>query len=298
MTGVAGDLVWLASYPKSGNTWFRLLLANLLSEGDAPVGINAISLPGGSAVNHVDIGSQTLIDTDLLTAGEADSLRPRMIDALLAQANERRYVKLHDAFRTGPDGEPLLGLERASGAFYLVRDPRDLVVSLAHHSGYSIDEAIQQLNARRGAMANGRKRRYHQVPQFLGDWGRHVRSWTRQSWVPVHVIRYEDLLADTIATFSQAVRFIGIDAEEERIERAVRFSAFGELQRQERADPFLERWEKASAPFFRSGRAGAWPEVLSAEQCAAIEKAHGAVMRRFGYDLAELPFDTDAGDRV
>lgn len=278
-----GDLIWLASYPKSGNTWFRLLLANLLSEGDAPVGINAISLSGGSVLNHDEVGEATMIDTDLLTREEADALRPRMVDALLEKAGERRYVKLHDAFRTGMDGTPLLGLGRARGAVYLLRDPRDVAISLAHHNGSSIDAAIGQLNSPGGSMADRRTRRHHQMPQITGDWSGHVEGWTTQSLLPVHTIRYEDLLADTAAAVSEAARFLGIDTDSDRIDRAVRFSDFRELQRQERADSFIEGWKRSSAPFFRSGRAGAWREVLSDAQRAAVEAAHGPVMRRFGY---------------
>jgi aryl sulfotransferase len=208
-----------------------------------------------------------------------------MVGALLEKAEECRYVKLHDAFRLGADGAPLLGLGRARGAVYLIRDPRDVAISLAHHNGSSIDAAIRLLNSPDGALADKPTRRFRQLPQVTGDWSGHVDGWMGQSSLPLHAIRYEDLLADTAGILSKALRFLDIEADPARIGRAVRFADFQELRRQERAEPFVEGWAKSSAPFFRSGRAGAWREVLSDAQSAAIEAAHGPVMRRFGYGV-------------
>ena len=74
--------VWLASYPKSGNTWFRLLVANLSADDGKPVDINDLPERGGIASARAPFDHLLLIDSGLLTHDEADSLRPRVYEEL------------------------------------------------------------------------------------------------------------------------------------------------------------------------------------------------------------------------
>jgi hypothetical protein len=110
-----------------------------------------------------------------------------------------------------------------------------------------------------------------------------VKSWVDQTAIPVHCIRYEDLLQDTAGVFAGVARFCWLPVDEARIRRAVAFSDFGELQRQERANGFRERPEFAAAPFFRQGRAGGWKEEMPPELARRLMDAHGETLRRFGY---------------
>lgn len=283
MAPQAGEIVWLASFPKSGNTWLRLLLANLLSPGDEPVSINQITL---SSSNHVDRGSaeeMTLIDTSLLTRREANLLRPRVIEGFAAEATERLYIKVHDAYKLNATGEPLLGRGSGRVALYIIRDPRDVVISLSHYLNIAVDFAISQINSDGFILADFPNCSSKQFPQLLTDWSGHVDSWTGQRDLPVHVLRYEDLRADPVGTFGAAVAFLGIDASQAVVERAVRCADFAELQRQERQTGFDERSPRSLHPFFRAGRAGAWKDVLTPAQQEAIVAAHQPVMARFGY---------------
>lgn len=283
MAPQGGEIVWLASFPKSGNTWLRLLLANLLSPGDEPVSINQIAL---SNSHHVDRGSAeelTLIDTSLLTRREANLLRPRVIESFAAKATERLYIKVHDAYTLNAVGEPLLGRGAGRVALYIARDPRDVVISLSYYLNISVDLAISRINSDGFILSDLSNRVSKQFSQLLTDWSSHVNSWTGQRDMPVHVLRYEDLRADPVGTFGTAVDFLGIDVPQAVVERAVRFSDFAELQRQERLAGFNERSPRSRHPFFRSGRAGAWKDVLTPAQQEAIIAAHQPVMARLGY---------------
>ena len=276
-------IVWLASFPKSGNTWLRLLLANLLSGSAQPVDINRDQLHEFYPVSHVEAEELTLIDTSLLTREEIDLLRPILIEAGAAEANDPLYIKTHDAYRLNPDGEPLLGRGAARVALYIMRDPRDVAISLAFHNARSVDWAIERLNSSEHTLARSKHRLQPQLPQLVGDWSGHITSWTEQRDVPVHVLRYEDLRADPVGVFGAAIAFLGLDAAPAAVERAVRFADFAELQRQERQSGFRERNWKSDTPFFRAGRAGAWAEILTPAQQEAILAAHRPVMARFGY---------------
>jgi aryl sulfotransferase len=283
MVAPAG-LAWLASFPKSGNTWFRILLANLAAGDSGPADINMLDRDVGTAGSRDMFEAATMLESGLMPHDDIDALRPRIYEGIARDAAELRWMKVHDAYTRLPGGEPLLG-SAARAAIYLVRDPRDVAVSLAHHNSTSIDAAIALMNEPDGALCDGPTGPESQLRQKLCGWGGHIASWLDQRSIPVHLTRYEDLRADTAVAFGNALKFVGDDASSTNIERAVRRADFQELQRREREAGFAERKPGAS-PFFRAGRAGAWREILSVEQCTRIENANAEMMDRLGYARA------------
>lgn len=279
----AGRIFWLASYMKSGNTWFRFLIANYLSTEAEPLAINRINLNSPYPVRKDFLEDESLVDPDFLSLDEACLLRARVMDDFVRRCDRMHYVKVHDRREVGVDGTQLFGCGDAWSAIYLVRDPRDVAVSMAFHNNTDLDCAISMLNDPDNTIGGRRKSRSDYVLQRMGDWSTHVASWIDQSDISVHVVRYEDLRANPIRVFGAAVAFIGWEFCPERVARAVRFADLGELQRQERQFGFVERPANASAPFFRSGRVGAWAEVLTEAQVNAIISAHRPMMERFGY---------------
>jgi len=294
--------IWLASYPKSGNTWFRMLVANLTATDDGkPVDINALPERGAIASARGPFDHLTLIDSSLLTHDEIDGLRPRIHEELARGEDDDeydkapdappvRFVKVHDAYTLTPKGEPLLGGRRgADGAILIVRDPRDVAPSLANHNRLDLDAAIALMNDRQAAYCAKPGRLDPQLRQQVPSWSGHIASWLDQDDIPVHLIRYEDMQADTFATFRKALDFAGRPASNDDIRRAVSYADFTELRRQENEKGFRETPRRPGGQFFRRGQAGAWRDELSAEQIARIEAAHAPMMRRLGYKMATAP---------
>ena len=282
MTGLPDGLVWLASFPKSGNTWLRVLLANLSAAHDGPADINAPRTRGGGiASGRPPFEEDTLVDPSLLTDDEAERLRPAFHDFRASQ-KDPQFVKTHDAFTRLTDGTPLLG-SGARAALYVVRDPRDVAVSYSFFFDVDLEEAADELSDVDLVLPASR----FQFRQKLLGWSGHVRSWLDQRSVPVHVVRYEDLLTDTAGELRRALEFVGVHASSEEIAASVRHSAFAELRRQEAERGFRERGARAQM-FFREGRAGAWRERLPAALARKIERDHGEVMARLGYDLTAM----------
>ena len=276
-------IVWLASYPKSGNTWFRALLANLDAAENGPMDINAMSTLGAIASDRREFEEATLVDSGLLSHDDIDLLRPRVYERSLANCSKRLWIKVHDAYTLTASGEPIFR-NSTSRAVYLVRDPRDVAVSLSRHMDCTIDKAIKLLSKDDGALAASRKGIGPQLRQKLLGWSRHVTSWLDQSDIPAHLVRYEDLVAATAEFFAAALAFAGQCATPSEIERSVRHSDFAELQRQEKANGFRECMSRTE-PFFHSGKVGTWRSHLTAKQAAAIVEAHSGVMTRLGYEL-------------
>jgi aryl sulfotransferase len=270
--------VWIASYPKSGNTWMRVLLANLMSSRDEPRNINNLDDPV-NIVSRPAFENAAMVDTTLLHQSELDRIRPAVHDFTARGLRAAQVIKTHDQ---GVRADHLAVLGSAGRvAIYLLRDPRDVAVSYAHHMSLNLDKAIAHMASKTHWLGAGRV-----LPHVIGDWGSHVKSWTEQDRIPVFALRYEDLLADTLGGLTKVAAFLGIECDAQALEMAVAHSRFEELRRQEELYDFSER-QPGQKRFFREGRAGQWREVLTPEQVQAIEAAHGEVMRRWGYELSQ-----------
>jgi aryl sulfotransferase len=271
-------IVWLASFPKSGNTWFRAFLANLIADRPLPVDIN--ELGSGNFVSRQNFDAALGWETSDLTDEAVDRLRPQVQDVLAQQ--ESPYFKTHEAFRHPQTGEPLFSLRATRAALYFIRNPLDVAVSYGIHIGKGADVAIERMNDRAAYLLSGKSKLSPQLAQPLGDWSGHVRSWADAPALRVLVVRYEDMLARPQEVFSAACRFAGLPDGTAQVARALEHSSFKEMQRQERVKGFAEAAQPGKL-FFRSGQAGKWREILSTQQVARIVDCHSEVMRRFGY---------------
>lgn len=289
--------VWLASYPKSGNTWLRLLLANI---GQAePVSINGFGGKRGGIASARDWFERALhLSSGLLTHDECDALRPLMYAAGDPAAAARppaptpvghlSFCKVHDAYHRLTDGRPLLGgAAGALAAVLIVRDPRDVAASFANHLGRDIDHAIRVMADPSAGLCDILTAQRNQLRQRLSSWSGHAASWLKQQDVPVHLVSYEALHRDPVRTLIEALGFCGVSLDVTDAARAVSFADFDVVRTQEEREGFREApsYDGGSGRFFRSGRAGGWREELTDDQARAIERAHGAMMRRLGYDL-------------
>jgi hypothetical protein len=283
---VAG-IWWLASYPKSGNTWLRIALASLLS--GRPADINAMPRVSVIAINRTRFDTALGIESADLTFEQETNLRPRAYEIWAADAAQPLYCKTHDAYRRTPAGEPLFPTAVTLGAVCVVRDPRAVAVSFANHLAEPIDKAIARMEDAAAGLSPSGRQLSPPLFQLTGCWRDNVDSWLRAPF-PVHLVRYEDMHRDPHATFGAVAAFLGLPSDRERIAAAVDAASFSRLQALERATGFIEKPMQAAA-FFREGSIDGWRRTLLPEQAARIVAANEAVMRRLGYDtgLAPLP---------
>jgi hypothetical protein len=269
------SIVWLASYPKSGNTWLRAFLANYLANAAAPVDINAFAQY--SLADNALRPYRELSGRDKPSDSDINRLRPRVHAGYAAAGPGVVLVKTHNAIAR-LDGVPTITPELTSGALYVIRHPCDVAISFADHYGISIDAAIRTLNSDTAATMPGDKVTF----QFLSSWSQHVTGWTQAKGLRVHLLRYEDMSAKATETFASVVRFLKLPEDSERLARAIRFSAFDVLREQEAQHGYSEGSRKAER-FFREGKSGNWRTLLSAAQQNEIITRHRAVMAMHGY---------------
>ncbi|HET9817741.1 MAG TPA: sulfotransferase domain-containing protein [Rhodanobacteraceae bacterium] len=275
-----GNIVWLASYPKSGNTWLRAFLANLVANRATPLAPNELRDFTDEEAAPGRFGELAGKPNTALSAGELVALRPD-VHALIAQrAQGTRLVKTHNLCGTF-EGLPLFNWEVTAGAIYVVRNPLDVAVSMTHHFGLTTDQAIDRLGDDRVASVNDEVA----VSHIIGSWSTHVCGWAdmaERAPGKVIVLRYEDLLEKPAKHFARAAKLIGLGQDKARIERAVKHSGFQTLVALEKSGGFVEAVDEKTRFFFR-GRANQWRDALNREQVQRIVDTHREQMQRFKY---------------
>jgi len=271
-----GNIVWLASYPKSGNTWLRAFLANLIA--NRPTAVPLAELP-----SYADQDARPELFAAAAGApvagmdfAQLSALRPLVHERIAAAAAKTVFVKTHSA--SGMiDGVPLHNPQVSAGAIYVVRNPLDVVISMSHHFAISIDEAIDYLGNDDAATETSDLF----VSEFLGSWSRHVKGWADLESARILVVRYEDLIEKPAKWFGKVARLVGTE-DRARVERAVRHAGFASLRGMEQRDGFVEVPIKGKH-FFRAGRANQWREALTRDQVTRIITRHREQMARFRY---------------
>lgn len=274
-------IVWLASYPKSGNTWFRVFLSNLLSESDQPADINNLhATPIASSRELFD--EATGLSSAELTLDEIDILRPGVYSYAARNSKEILFQKVHDAWLLTSTGKAMFNLDVTRAVIYFIRNPLDVAISFSNHLNKSLEQAVGVMADNSYAFNSSQNKLHIQLRQRLLSWSNHVKSWVDESDLPVLVIRYEDMKSDPFNTFSKAVDFVGISKSEQSIRRAIQFSDFKEIQKQEVEKGFKEKPVKVKT-FFRKGIVGAWKDEMPENLVKQICTDHAEIMKRFGY---------------
>lgn len=270
-------IYWLASYPKSGNTWVRVFVASLLSNSGVDINhMDGLAIASDRGLFDDAVG----LKSSELTFDEVDALRPDAYQYIASQASENLFFKVHDAFIDVNDRH-LLGGPGILGAVYIIRNPLDVAISFAEHIGKGIDECIECMGDASYCLCGDSSTLSRQLRQRLLTWSGHVQSWVNAG-IPLHLVRYEDMKARPFETFKAAAAFLGLPSEPDKIRAALAHSDIEVLRRMEREHGFRERSPHAKT-FFRRGTSGGYRTALSPEQVAVIIRTHAPVMRQFGY---------------
>ena len=286
VTKQPAGIIWLASFPKSGNTWTRAFLHNLLKimqgESDGLTSINKMAEYSTweiSAKLYENILGKPIAEA---TRTEIAAIRPKVQTELAARSEGMILVKTHNALVLDR-GFSTINFAVTSGAIYVVRNPLDVAISYSHHLGRTIDETIKAMEFR-GVETHVNEKVVYEV---YGSWSQHVESWTKKPHRAIYAMRYEDMLDKPAETFGKLCQHLLLNPTPSQLEKAIELSSFDRLQKLERDEGFVEK-PKAAEKFFREGRSGQWREKLTDEQINRIISVHGEQMARFGY----LPLKT------
>lgn len=274
-----GRFGWLVSYPRSGNTWLRILLGGLIEDAArVDLALTPLRTP---VANRREFAAYLGIEPDLLLDDEIADALPALHRQIARHATGPLILrKVHQRCSITRDGARAFPPDLSHGVVYLVRDPRDVAVSGADYFGIEIDEAIARMADTQTALSEAHAQGFDQLPQPLGSWSSHAMSWLDECAMPALLVRYEDLLADTASELARVARFLGLPSENAPC--AAETASFARLRAAEEARGFTER-SGAGGRFFRQGRAGGWRTILSGIQADRLYRDHHVAMARFGY---------------
>lgn len=280
------NLVWIASYPKSGNTWMRVFLWHLLQ----PTGLSATGESFGFLKGFCTPDSRRvdLFESFLgkplqqATFAEVAAVRPKVQAAISAAALGVVAVKTHSALGVA-EGAPTIDLALMRAAVYIARNPLDIAVSLGEHFGTPIDVAIERMCLENCMVSSGKSA----APEFWGSWSQNVGSWTGAPNPSIMPVRYEDMLSMPKQVFRAVAKFLHQQPADDELAAAMHASSFQNLKATEERAGFPETVRDGQR-FFREGRAGLWREKLNRDQIRRLVSAHHVQMRRVGYLTPDL----------
>jgi hypothetical protein len=278
-------IVWLASYPRSGNTWLRIFLANLYGV------INTIPFDQTDIDQRLDqLARFRFADNDARPYAQflgRPAIEASVEEIMAARHQVLRWVvdnvpglvllKTHNA-NAEMFGHAFVPADLTVGAIYVVRNPLDVAVSLAQFLGTSQDEAIDEMGTPGFATATTET----SVCEVRGSWSENVNTWATSTRSTLLVVRYEDLVDLPAQTFGIIARHMRIPYKQNQLAQAIELSSFSRLRASEESVGFRERPASAKR-FFNAGQADQWRNVLTEAQVARIRADHGEEMARFGY---------------
>ena len=268
-------IIWLASYPKSGNTWMRSLLAHyFMPPGKAP-DINNLRqfTTGDTRADFFDAAAGGRYGGGGLE--EWMAMRGRALRLIAASKPDHHFVKTHCQPIRLFD-QDVIPPEVTAAAIYILRNPFDLAPSFARHQLCDIDTAIERMlspDTVTGTPAG--------IYDLLGRWDDHVSNWTGAPGLPLHLLRYEDLLANPGRTMRALLeRFLRVKVDGPKLARAVKATSFAAMQKQEEVLGFVER-PQGMQKFFARGQAGVWRTDLSPAQVARLREGFLPALERW-----------------
>ena len=269
-------LLWIASYPKSGNTWMRMFLSAYRNGGN--VNINST---GAFAFDDMHRYTTQVVSPKPYTEMDPEEMAAvrgaYLVHMINTGSHGRMFMKTHSCVGTVAE-YPNIPQCFTEGAIYIVRDPRDVVCSYNHHCDHDTMDKTIDFMLKDGAAIN-HDSRYH----ALGTWGQHVESWLQPHLdFPRHIVRYEDMLSSPKKTFKGVVDFLGWDYDETLFSRSLKATSFERLKKQEEKSGFREQ-SLSGVNFFRKGKTGSWKEQLSDNQEKRLTDAFSEIMETLGY---------------
>ncbi len=271
-------ITWLASYPKSGNTWVRALIDAYLR--DQPVDIN--NMHGtDSDVNPKWFQNLTPVPLHMMQEEHRLLLRPAGLFNISMMNRTPFALKTH-CMHCAMAGMPMFPEGTIKRVIQIVRDPRDVAISLADHLGKDIDTAIEIMNQPLFVLTGK-----NLIPSPIGDWRSHYLTWQQaadRENFPITLIKYEHLMEHTREVFRFMLEAWEQPIDMERINRAVNRASFDRLRSEEERSGFRDKSEH-SERFFRAGYQQQWRSKLTVDQITRIEQTQGDVMQELGYHV-------------
>ena len=280
-------IFWIASYPKSGNTWLRTLISAYYYSKDGIYNENLIKnigqFPEKKHFQGFNYLSQVSIDTTRFWLKAQEKIN---------EDKKLRFFKTHNVFGSINERK-FTNKENSIGCIYIVRDPRNVITSLKNHYELDYPDALLwMLNSKKFIHDYDNLREYGDF-QFISSWENNYKSWKSQNEVPVKIIKYEDLMDKTYVVFKEIIEFINkITKRREKIsnlkiKNSIGSTSFHKLKTHEKKFGFSEsvksKKDNRLIPFFFLGPDNNWNKILDDELKNKLNKVFNKNLKELSY---------------
>ena len=276
-------IVWLASYPKSGNTFLRSLLSSYIFSKDGNFNFDLLKnikqFPDNSLFKQlgVDINNEEEMFKNYINTQK-----------IFNQKDSIRFLKTHSCFFNNKNFQ-FTDRHNTLGVIYIVRDPRNIVTSFAHHFQTTPEQAYENLLSHQYL---GKSSNEHCIT-YLGPWKQHFASWkVFRRFNKYLLVKYEDLINDTEKTFLNILKFIAhlarvkFSYDEKKFENTLKTTIFETMQKLEAEESFVEAKENKQGEkikFFNMGAQNDWKKLLDPKIKENLERELGNEMKELNY---------------
>jgi len=282
-------IIWLASYPKSGNTWIRSLIGSYFFSKD---GIFNFDLLKNIEQFTPDIPDSILNEKIHYQSKVSKSwiISQKKIN----RDNKIHFLKTHNAM-CAINGNNFTDRFNTLAAIYIVRDPRSVLTSISHHYEINQDKSLDFITnkrkiiypVKRGSLNKSNENDFN----FLSDWSTHYNSWRNINFCPIKIIKYEDIISNNKETFVSILnflsKFIKIEINEKKIENSISSTNFENLSALEKKLGFDEaiysKNTQKKIKFFNLGKENNWKKMINKKIAKSIEKTFNKEMIELGY---------------
>ena len=273
-------IIWLASYPKSGNTWVRLFLNKLLYSKNIPLDINNIQIQQFPNKKHFNSFVNDLGSINELVQNYTNA------QAFINLDKKIKLLKTHSANWTSGNYK-FTNYENTLGTIYIVRDPRNVITSIKnHYSKNDYEDALSFMINKKKFIGSRYVKEEFNIPVLISSWSNHYNSWKKLNKNYI-LIKYENLLSDPMKEFNKISNFIEKKIKrnfsDEDIKSSIDSCNFSELQKQEEKMGFIESPRMNSNKFFFLGPKNDWQRILDVKISKRIETLFKKEMIELGY---------------
>ena len=279
-------IIWIASYPKSGNTWLRSLLSSYFFSKNGVFNFNQldnIKQFSCKNLNSSEINSsnyQTIVSKNWIPTQE-----------IINKDKKIHFLKTHNAI-CSINGNSFTNQNNTVAAIYIIRDPRNVITSISNHYNLSLQDSLEFIkNKKKIIFPNKKKINNHDDFNFISNWSDHYSSWKNINFAPIKIIKYEDLTRDTNKTFISILeflsKFIKFNFDKSKIKNSIDSTTFDKLAEMEREVGFAESSDSTlnskKIRFFHLGNKNTWSNLLDKNVSQDIDDFFKKEMKTLGY---------------
>ena len=283
-------IFWIASYPKSGNTWLRALISTYFFSKDGTFDDtllkNIDQFPTKQYFKNFNHDKNVAGDTCKYWINAQENINSK---------KNLKFFKTHNIFGKVNNSD-FTDNQNSIGCIYVVRDPRNVITSLKNHYQLDNEQAFSWITNEKNYIYNilDFENSGYSDFQFISSWSMNYKSWNVQKKIPIKIIKYEDLLDYTYVVFTDVIKFIykttnnNQRLDKEKIKKTLRSTSFDALKKNEIDRGFSEavfdRVDKnKKVPFFNLGPKNNWKKILDENLANKIDEV-------FEKDLKELNY--------